>query len=377
MAGGPCALGTGSLRISRTSSNGRSVHTGHTFGEFLGLLFKALKDKYWEWPLTAYTPQELLRQPDAQETDPDPASTPSSPTPRSSPNRSSTPVFSPPPSRPQSPAVNSLLTLHQFPLPAPTPLADVLLSTLPILIVRPPSASLPLPTIAPSPTLSPSPAQDTTISANLSTVTSPLSNAPHPQGDDEWPPQNRLTWKLEPQQPSYVCAAESFLIGFLADLSGLSYWSAGLSSRASPLPKLFQRSYHIPKVTSTEKFEGLRIQWWTAAQPEWSDTGSWRFPQGDVNGDWGAKLSSGGKDGLFLAVMSLGWWAHVQDLAVKSSLDAAINDVSWVMKQLITSISARTIAFSPLPDPLAASSQRRKRQTASGRADPPRKRLRA
>jgi hypothetical protein len=80
--------------------------------------------------------------------------------------------------------------------------------------------------------------------------------------------------------------------------------------------------------------------------------------------------------GEFLAVMSLGWWAHVQDLVVESSLDAAINDVSWVMKQLITSISARTIAFSPLPDPLATSSQRRKRQTASGRADPPRKHLR-
>jgi hypothetical protein len=35
--------------------NGRSIHTGQTFEEFLGPTLKILKEKYWEWLTTAYS----------------------------------------------------------------------------------------------------------------------------------------------------------------------------------------------------------------------------------------------------------------------------------------------------------------------------------
>ena len=121
----------------------------------------------------------------------------------------------------------------------------------------------------------------------------------------------------------------------------------------------------MPNIKSIEEFEGLWVQWWTAAQPKWRDTGSWPFSQDEVAGDWGTKLSSGGKDGLFLIVMSLGWWARASDPAVECKLRAAINDISWVMKQLNTSISARAIARPSSPDPPAPSLRRQKQHPTS------------
>ena len=61
------------------------------------------------------------------------------------------------------------------------------------------------------------------------------------------------------------------------------------------------------------------------------------------------KLSGGGKDGIFLIVMSIGWWAHAHDRAVDSKLDAAIGDVSWVIKQLVASLSARAVSRTSSP----------------------------
>ena len=55
--------------------------------------------------------------------------------------------------------------------------------------------------------------------------------------------------------------------------------------------------------------------------------------------DWG-KLSVGGKDGLFLVVMTLVWWIRARDpAAADCRLDDTIHDVSWVMRHLITSLS--------------------------------------
>ena len=39
---------------------------------------------------------------------------------------------------------------------------------------------------------------------------------------------------------------------------------------------------------------------------------SWPFAQEEDAGDWG-DLPNGGKDGLFLVVLSLGWWIDVRD----------------------------------------------------------------
>ena len=68
-------------------------------------------------------------------------------------------------------------------------------------------------------------------------------------------------------------------------------------------------------------------------------------------GDWG-QLSSGGKDGLFVIVVSLAWWVHAQgSVADDSKVDNAISDVSWVMRHLITSLIADEAARdTPPPD---------------------------
>ena len=83
----------------------------------------------------------------------------------------------------------------------------------------------------------------------------------------------------------------------------------------------------MPKIASIENFEDLWVQWWATAQPEWRDTKNWPFSQYEISGDWGTKLSGGGKDGIFLVVMSIRWWAHAQDRAMDSKLNAAIGDV--------------------------------------------------
>jgi hypothetical protein len=105
----------------------------------------------------------------------------------------------------------------------------------------------------------------------------------------------------------------------------------------------------MPKITSIDEFKHQWIQWWTAAQPKWRNTEHWPFPQDKVEDHWGG-LSSGGKDGLFLVVMSLGWWVHAQDSAMDITLDAAICDVSWVLKHLVTSLSASAVTSSSIRD---------------------------
>ena len=109
------------------------------------------------------------------------------------------------------------------------------------------------------------------------------------------------------------------------------------------------------------------MQWWTAAQPEWRDTGSWPFEQGEATGDWGTKLSSGGKDGIFLVLMSLGWWAHARGPVMDNKLNAAVGDVSWVVEHLVTALSAAAIA---------PTSARPRRQRAISGKDTTRKRVR-
>ena len=114
----------------------------------------------------------------------------------------------------------------------------------------------------------------------------------------------------------------------------------------------------MPEIESVQEFEDVWVEWWSAAQPEWRDTASWPFSTDEIiAGDWGTALSSGGKDGLFLIVMSLRWWAHARTEATDSKLDAAISNVCWVMKNLVASLSADAITRTPSPDPIVTSSQ--------------------
>ena len=92
-------------------------------------------------------------------------------------------------------------------------------------------------------------------------------------------------------------------------------------------------------IKSVQTYEDEWVQWWTKAQPDWRSVETWPCPKDDPGTeDWGSLFSSG-KDGLYIVVMSLSWWAHALDPAVDSKIYDAVSDVSWVMEQLIISLT--------------------------------------
>ena len=99
---------------------------------------------------------------------------------------------------------------------------------------------------------------------------------------------------------------------------------------------------NIPSISSLQDFEDKWIQWWSAAQPQWRDTRNWPFEKGDIIGEWG-DLLDGGKDGLFLIIVSLGWWIQAQDPTKEPKVNNAIMDVSWVTDKLVSRLTADAI----------------------------------
>jgi len=92
------------------------------------------------------------------------------------------------------------------------------------------------------------------------------------------------------------------------------------------------------------------VAWWSATQPTWRDTSDWPLVQGDTNGrDWGS-LTDGGKDGLFLALVSLGWWILARGTCEGSKVDEAIRDVTWVIGELNSHLSVTATAHSNTVD---------------------------
>jgi hypothetical protein len=81
------------------------------------------------------------------------------------------------------------------------------------------------------------------------------------------------------------------------------------------------------------------MKWWAEMQLEWQDIQDWPFVQNDNGvGDWGC-LVEGGKDGMFVVVVSLSWWILAQDPSENSRLHGAIADVTWVLNHLIIALS--------------------------------------
>ena len=99
----------------------------------------------------------------------------------------------------------------------------------------------------------------------------------------------------------------------------------------------------LPSIESIEDFETTWVGWWKAIQPGWRGAWSWPFSrEGDEDPAeqcWDA-LPNGGKDGLFIVVLSLGWWIGVQDPLEESKVDEAVEDVTWVIDNLVTFLCA-------------------------------------
>lgn len=121
-------------------------------------------------------------------------------------------------------------------------------------------------------------------------------------------------------------------------------------------------------------FEEKWIEWWVKSQPEWRGVDEWPLLRDDTTvGDWG-HLSSGGKDGLFLIVLSLGWWVHAQGSAVNSKVEDAIADVSWVMRHLVTLLATGDDVGDDSPSATPTSSRTKRPRPSKGGL--PRKRIR-
>jgi hypothetical protein len=63
---------------------------------------------------------------------------------------------------------------------------------------------------------------------------------------------------------------------------------------------------------------------------------------------WG-DLLDGGKDSLFLIVVSLAWWIHAREVLKESKVNDAIIDVTWVLDNLISCLAADPARPSPTP----------------------------
>ena len=106
----------------------------------------------------------------------------------------------------------------------------------------------------------------------------------------------------------------------------------------------------LPLIRSIETFEETWVEWWRVIQPGWRNTKSWPFEQkleqnpddGDLRRDTWGTLLNGGKDSLFVVVLSLGWWLDTRDPSEELKVDDAVKDVTWLIDSLTAFLGAYT-----------------------------------
>ena len=98
----------------------------------------------------------------------------------------------------------------------------------------------------------------------------------------------------------------------------------------------------IPVIESIQDYENQWILWWSVIQPKWRDTGIWPFEEfgkaSPLKRDWG-DFVNGGKYGLFIVVLSLGWWIEARNPLEDSMVDEVLADVLWVTDNLVRFLS--------------------------------------
>jgi len=94
-------------------------------------------------------------------------------------------------------------------------------------------------------------------------------------------------------------------------------------------------------IADTTAYVKAWIGWWTACQLTGRATVSWPFVCEPLDSTQWVRLLNGGRNGIFLFVMALSWWAASPDWAASSpSLTEAVADVKWVLRQLVDTLTA-------------------------------------
>ena len=114
------------------------------------------------------------------------------------------------------------------------------------------------------------------------------------------------------------------------------------------------RSYkpeHIPFVPNIISYHEKWTTWWTSCQPAWRQKQGWPLPRDDPSvGKWGLKAGARGQNGLFLVIVSTAWWASsIQSEADWVAFDEAVDDVRWVIDQVISALNALPAPAPPPP----------------------------
>ena len=118
------------------------------------------------------------------------------------------------------------------------------------------------------------------------------------------------------------------------------------------------------EVSDTAGFSKSWMSWWIECQPSARAKEVWPFPrQPQPAIQWG-KLLNGGRNGIFLFLMALAWWARSLDSGITSSeLAKAVSDLSWVLCQLASELVAPPLPSTPpTPSPEVEVTSRTKRK---------------
>ena len=116
------------------------------------------------------------------------------------------------------------------------------------------------------------------------------------------------------------------------------------------------RSYsdsHVPSVSDVTAYSENWISWWTACQPSWRQGKGWPLPrEHDGRTSWG-KLTTRGQNGMFILVVSTTWWAtSLKSAGDRGAFDEAVDDIRWVLEQLLESVPSPNTLNVPLSPPL-------------------------
>ena len=99
----------------------------------------------------------------------------------------------------------------------------------------------------------------------------------------------------------------------------------------------------VPIIVDAHIYGSEWVEWWTVAQPQEHETHQWPFPREPISDMGWNKFPANGKDGIFLAVMGLSWWAPAVRFSNEVAFfEEAVTDLHWVILELIRSRASQT-----------------------------------